>query len=58
MSLRHIYIPLGFIFLTYRKINLRIYKSIKKKKKFFLFSGEFGDFFFALRQAIGEGLKK
>jgi len=55
MNLRHIYIPLGFIFLTYRKINLRIYKSIKKKKNFFLFSGEFGDFFFALRQAIGEG---
>tara|TARA_R110000822_G_scaffold43875_5_gene118153 strand:+ start:3111 stop:3254 length:144 start_codon:yes stop_codon:yes gene_type:complete len=45
----------------YSKINLRKYKSIKfkkKKKKFFLFSGEFGDFFFALRQAIGEGLKK
>jgi len=45
----------------YSKINLRIYKSIKSKKKkknFFLFSGEFGDFFFALRLAIGGGLKK
>tara|TARA_R110002124_G_scaffold23208_2_gene86362 strand:+ start:506 stop:613 length:108 start_codon:yes stop_codon:yes gene_type:complete len=29
----------------------------KKKKKFFIFSGEFGDFFFALRLVSFGGVK-